>query len=302
MEPIVLYSCTFARDLKRAQRLVQSVAAHNADKLAFYMSVPRTEVDLFRAQMPAGAVEVLSEDDILAANPAMDLKRVHAMKGNLRQQVIKSEFWRLGRAENYLVLDADCVFIRDFGRKDFLADGQVPYSIVHEGRDLLQFTSRFGPHRVRDEFIADRTRVMREMGRDGVVYDYGYAPFLWSRRVWSDLAEKFLEPRGETLADAIERCPSEFTWYGEALMKYRSIALWPRDQLFRHYHYEHQLWLDRRLGITEAMLAKDYLGVVYQSNWETWTEFGPSKKSLASRVARSVKRAARKTFFLARGR
>jgi hypothetical protein len=302
MEPIVLYCCTFSRDLTRARRLAASVSAHNKEKIPFYLSVPRDEVELFTSSLAGHAVNVFSEEEILAANGALDRARVYAMKGNLRQQVIKSEFWRLGRAENYLVLDADCVFIRDFGRKDFLADGNVPYSVVHEGRDLLQATARSGPQRVRGEFLADRTGVMRAMGREGVVYDYGYAPFLWSRRVWSDLAERYLAPRGETFVDLVERCPSEFTWYGESLMKYRSIPLWPREQLFRHYHYEHQYWLDRKLGITEEILARDYLGVVYQSNWETWTEFGPSKKSLASRLARSVKRAVKKAAFRMRGK
>jgi hypothetical protein len=302
MESIVLYSCTFSRDLKRAQRMAASIKRHNREKIPFYLSVPRGEVELFKSSLAGHDVEVFAEEEILASNPALDTARVYEMKGNLRQQVIKSEFWRLGRAENYLVLDADCVFIRDFGRKDFLADGDVPYSVVHEGRELLQAAARSGPKRVREEFLADRTAVMREMGREGVVYDHGYAPFLWSRRVWSDLAEQYLAPRGENFADLVERCPSEFTWYGEALMKYRSIPLWPRGELFRHYHYEHQYWLDRKLGVTEEMLARDYLGVVYQSNWETWTEAGAGSKSLVSRLARSIKRAAKKIAFDVRGR
>jgi hypothetical protein len=302
MEPIVLYCCTFSRDLTRTRRLVESVTAHNKEKIPFHLSVPRADLDLFKSTLAGQAVKVFNEEDILAANPALDRARIYAMKGGLRQQVIKSEFWRLGLAENYLVLDADCVFIRDFGRKDFLADGHVPYSVVHEGRDLLQATARYGPHRVRGEFLADRTAVMRAMGREGLVYDYGYAPFLWSRRVWSDLADQYLAPRGASFADLVERCPSEFTWYGEALMKYRSIPLWPREQLFRHYHYEHQYWLDRKLGLTQHLLARDYLGVVYQSNWETWTAFGPSRKSLASRLARSAKRAAKKLSFRIRSR
>jgi hypothetical protein len=56
------------------------------------------------------------------------------------------------------------------------------------------------------------------------------------------------------------------------------------------------------LGMTPKILARDYLGVVYQSNWETWTEYGPSRKSLPSRVARSLKRVAKKMQFLSRAR
>jgi uncharacterized protein DUF6492 len=302
MDPIVLHCCTYARDVLRAKRLLESVALHNKEAIACYVSVPRRDLELFRTHLPAGVAELLCEEDTLAANPALSVARFHALPGGRQQQIIKSEFWRLGLAENYLALDADCVFIRDFGRADFLAEANVPYSVVHEGRNLLQATARFGPQRARGEFTVDRTNIMREMGREGVVYDYGYAPFLWSRRVWQDLDRKFMAPQGKTLIDLIAMHPSEFTWYGEALMKFRAIPLWPREELFRHYHYEHQYWLDRMLGMTPKILARDYLGVVYQSNWETWTEYGPSRKSLPSRVARSLKRVAKKMQFLSRAR
>jgi hypothetical protein len=277
--------------------MVESVAKHNVERLPFFLSVPRHDLDLFRSSMPTDVVEIFCEEDILACNSQQNIEQVYALRGGLQQQIIKSEFWRLNLCENYLVLDSDCVFIRDFGTADFLVDSTTPYSIVHEGRDLLQTTARFGPNRVREEFLQDRRPIMQALGRDAITYDFGYAPFLWSRRVWNDLAEQYLAPQGKVLMDAILQCQSEFTWYGESLLKFRSIAIWPREQLFRHYHYEHQYWLDQSLGITTDILAKDYLGVVYQSNWETWTEFGPSSKSVASRTARSFKRLAKKTAF-----
>jgi hypothetical protein len=293
MQPIVLYCCTLARDAVRARRMAESVARHNRDNLALYLSAPRADMELFRQKLGSLA-QVICEEEILTANPAQDLARVYALRGLVQQQIIKAEFWRLGLSENTLVVDSDCKFVRDFTRADFLAEPNVPYSVIHEGKELLQFTAVHGPKRVRSEFLQDRVPIMREMGRDGVVYDYGYAPFLWSRRVWSDLAEKHLAPRGETLADAIARRQSEFTWYGESLLRFQSIPIHRRDELFKHYHYEHQYWTDVKLGVTEETIARDYLGVVYQSNWETWTEFGAPTKSLPSRAARSVKRAMRR--------
>ncbi|MBC8022026.1 MAG: hypothetical protein H7Y14_02830 [Burkholderiales bacterium] len=299
MQPIALYCCSYARDAVRAQRMVESVARHNRDGIALYVSAPRADVELFRQKLGSQA-QVLCEEGILAANPATDVARVNALRGLLRQQIVKSEFWRLGICENTIVLDSDCKFVRDFTRADFLAEPGVPYSVIHEGKDLLQFAEVHGPQRVRSEFLQDRLPIMGEMGRDGVVYDYGYAPYLWSRRVWSDLAEKHLAPRGETLADAIVRHQSELTWYGEALLRFRSIPIHPRGPFFRMYHYEHQYWTDVKLGVTEETIARDYLGVVYQSNWETWTEFGTPTKRWPSRVARSVKREVRRLLHSAR--
>ena len=290
MEPIVLYCCSYEPDLARALRLAESVARHNRDNLALYVSTPKGEEQAFRNRLGSLAT-VFCRDDILAANPAIDRGRVEALPGIVQQQIIKSEFWRLGIAANAVVIDSDAKFIRDFSRTDFLAEPDVPYTVMHQGRDLLQFVALHGPARARDEFVKDRAPIMREMGREGVIYDFGYSPYLWSARVWRDLAEKHLAPRGETFVDAVLRYPSEFTWYGEALLRFRSIPLYPRVQMFRFYHYEHQFWNDRDAGISEEVLAGDYFGVVYQSNWETWMQFGRPSKSLPSRVARSVKRA-----------
>src|SRR5258705_8881467 len=153
------------------------------------------------------------------------------------------------------------MFSRDCARADFLADANVPYPVMHDGRDVLEFTGRYGRKGVRREFLECREPIVREIGREGVVHDYGYAPYVWSRHVWNDLDEKHLAPRRETLAEAIDRAPSEFTWYGEALLRFRSIPVHARGEYFRFYHYEHQHWLDRRPRITEEALAKNWLGV-----------------------------------------
>jgi hypothetical protein len=293
MEPLALYCCSYARDVSRAQRMAESVARHGRDGIALYVSAPRADLALFRDRLGALAT-VLCRDEILAANPRINAARVHAMPGIVQQQVIKAEFWRLAIAQTCVVLDSDCKFIRDFSDADFIDGGGTPCTVMHDGRELLQFTARHGPRRVTREFLKDRLPIMREMGRNGPVRDFGYAPYVWNRRVWSDLDEKYLAPRGETIADAIARHPSEFTWYGEALLRFQGIPVRARGELFRFYHYEHQYWMDRRRGIGERELARDYLGVAYQSNWETWTDYGPARKSLPSRVARTVKRAVRR--------
>jgi len=135
------------------------------------------------------------------------------------------------------------------------------------------------------------------LGRKGVTYDFGYAPFLWSGKVWESLDTNYLTPNGMNFLDAVLLCGSEFTWYGESLINFRAIPIYPREQLFMHYHYEHQLWAHQVLGLKEELLAHDYLGVVYQSNWESWGDYGPSNKSIPSRVWRSIKRVLKKTQF-----
>jgi len=293
----VLYCCTFRKDLKRTVKLAQSIERHNKTRIPFYISVPKGDVILFRESLKDFDVIVFDEKDIFQANPKLNIQKLYEIRGGLRQQVIKSEFWRLGISENYLVLDADCIFIRDFGESDFIVMDDVPYSIIHEGRDLLQATERFGPKKIRQHFLADREPIKAALGRSGVTYDFGYAPFLWNRKVWDSLDWNYLTPNGMNFLDAVLLCGSEFTWYGESLINFRAIPIYPREQLFKHYHYEHQLWADQIIGYKEKLLAHDYMGVVYQSNWESWGDYGPSNKSILSRVWRSIRRVLKKTQF-----
>jgi hypothetical protein len=293
----VLYCCTFRKDLLRTVKLAKSIREHNKNKIPFYISVPADDVELFKKYLKEFDVIIFDEKDIFGSNPKLDVQKLYSIRGGLRQQVIKSEFWRLGISKNYLVLDSDCIFIRDFDESDFLFKDDVPYSIIHEGRDLLQATERFGPKKIRQHFLEDREPIKAALNRAGVTYDFGYAPFLWSGKVWESLDANYLTPNGMNFLDAVLLCGSEFTWYGESLINFRAIPIYPREQLFKHYHYEHQLWADQVLGYKESLLAHDYLGVVYQSNWESWGDFGPSNKSLSSRVWRTVKRALKKTQF-----
>jgi hypothetical protein len=49
----------------------------------------------------------------------------------------------------------------------------------------------------------------------------------------------------------------------------------------------------RRLGETEAKVAKHYMGIIYQSAWESELNFGASQKSLPSRALKRLKRLVR---------
>jgi hypothetical protein len=89
--------------------------------------------------------------------------------------------------------------------------------------------------------------------------------------------------------DAMVLYPSEMRWYGEALLKYRSIELWPVETLFRCYHYEDQFHEAQKAGETDAVLSSTYLGICSQSNWNKELDHGKDRKGLLSRLARTIK-------------
>jgi hypothetical protein len=62
------------------------------------------------------------------------------------------------------------------------------------------------------------------------------------------------------------------------------------EPLFRIYHYDWQYYLSRRLGETREKLKQNFIGVIYQSTWQSELDFGASSKPLPSRVLRKIKR------------
>jgi len=255
----------------RAQRLALSIQKFNDDEIPFYVSVPEADMPLFREHLAGLKVTFICDEEIISANPKHNLEHIRLMPGTLSQQVVKSEFWRLGLSENYVCLDSDNEFIRKFYKTYFLASDGHPYTVITEGKEFLEFSARYHLPKVPVNFQKDSRQVQELFGRSGRVYSFGIPPLVWSNKVWMSLEEGVLIPRNQSFADLIIQCPHELRLYGEALLKYRPIPLWPCEDIFKNYLYQSQFFYDRKRGITVEMLSKNYLGIVRQSNWEANT-------------------------------
>lgn len=290
MKDIVLYCKSYHRDVRRAARLAESVRRFNPHNLPFYLSCPATDLPLFKNIIGNEGVIFLEDEKIIAANSSLDQKAINDLPGVVSQQIVKSEFWRLGICENYLCLDSDSYFIRDLGKEDFLTPAGVPYTVMNDSMELRLFGALHQHAKIARNIDSDCRAVMEIFGRTGRQYEFGPLPVVWSRRVWADLAEKFLEPRGMNFYDAMKLFPSEMRWYGEALLKFRSVELWPVETLFRCYHYEQQYREAKRSGENDELLSQIFLGVCVQSAWDKEMEYGYKKRSLLSGFARAFKR------------
>ena len=102
-------------------------------------------------------------------------------------------------------------------------------------------------------------------------------------------AEMHFELRGMNFLDATKPFPSELRWYGEALLKFRSIELWPVETLFRCYHCEQQSLDAKKTGESDETLSQIYLGVCSQSNWDKELDQGQNEKGLLSNIVRTIK-------------
>lgn len=290
MTPLVLYCKSYITDLKRVVRLAQSIQKYNCDSLPFYVSVPQVDLPLFREHLVGMGVELLADEEIIQASPRIDLDQVHQMHGSVSQQIVKSEFWRLGRSEAYLCLDSDALFIRPFNLADFITPNGIPYTVMDEAHELLEDALRYRKDRVIQEFVKESDQVQRLFQRVGRRYNFGPFPLVWHRAVWESLETHYLQPKGMSFADAITQVPIESRWYGEALLAYQAVPLYPCQAIFKVYHYAWQLDKDRRAGVGTRELVQFYSGVIYQSAWERGMDWPSEGGSRLSWVARRLRR------------
>jgi hypothetical protein len=235
-------------------------------------------------------VNLLADEDILKSSPRVDAAQVRNMPGSVSQQVVKSEFWRMGFSTAYLCLDSDAVFIRPFGVADFMTTQGTPYTMVDEAHDLLEGALQRGRERVVTAFIAEAGQVQTLFQRNGRRYSFGPFPLVWHRAVWESLDLQYLQPHGMSFADAIALAPIESRWYGEALLAYQAVPLMPCQALFKVYHYAWQFDQEQRAGIRKEQLVDLYCGVIYQSAWEREMDWPEEGGNTLSRLGRRMRR------------
>jgi hypothetical protein len=290
MSPLALYCKSYSTDLRRVVRLMQSIERFNKSRIPVYISVPEAELALFGEHLGTTSAQLISDESILQSSPRLNLDLVIGMHGAAAQQVVKSEFWRLGLADAYVCLDSDAVFIRPFDSDDFLAPDGYPYTVLDEAHDLLEGAMQHDRARIVDNFMREAALMQQTFGRGGRRYSFGPFPVVWHRKVWESLDSNYLQPRTMSFADAIVQTPIESRWYGESLLAYQAIPLHPCQALFKVYHYAWQLDQDTRQGITQKQLAALYCGVIYQSAWEREMDWPMEGGNWLSRFGRRLRR------------
>ena len=290
MRSLSLYCKSFRIDLKRVIRLAESVSIHNKDKLNFFVSVPDTDLELFREHLADLPVTLIADEEIISSNPSFDATAFSLLPGHLGQQIVKSEFWRLNPSDAYLCLDSDSIFIRDFHATDYLNSEGTPYSVISEAHELQLDALARKKNQILRNFRREAALVQALFQREGRTYSFGPMPMVWHKAVWQSLEDAYLKPHRMNFMDAIQAAPLESRWYGEALLKFRAIRLLPCEPFFKVYHYAWQLDQDRRRGLHNEQLAQLYSGVIYQSSWERNMDWPNEGGGQLSRFARHLKR------------
>ena len=129
---------TCKKDFKYAFRFLKSYTRYNRDNIPLYIVMGRREMQVFREiyRYKDDNVSYIEEEK---CPYLLEKKSVKGLsKEYLNQEIIKLWFWETQIAENYLCVDSDAVFIRDFYISDFMYDDSTPYSVLCEDKDLKQ--------------------------------------------------------------------------------------------------------------------------------------------------------------------
>ncbi len=268
MDKLVLFCKSYGPDMLRARRMAESVALYNADRLPLYISVPASDLPAFRECFGAIPCRFVTDEEVVAAGAQVNGPLPPSFPGHLLQQLVKLEFWRLGACENYLWLDSDGYFIREFRASDFFATDGTLLTVMNDGREFRDYARKHHRPRLIEDFERLSRKNQAMFGRNGVCHDFGPCPVLWSCRVLAGLANDWLQPRYRTIVDGLLQSQSEIVLYGEYLLSSRAIPLHPIEPLFKVFHYPEQFFEAQAMGEWDHTYAvQGYFGVILQSNW-----------------------------------
>lgn len=262
MTELALLIKSYKDDFEYAQRLVNSINAHNADLLPVYIVVPDADIPQFNV-FTSPHISVLSEN--LFEKHLVHTETAGFRSGYINQEIIKLAFWELGLCDNYFCVDSDAEFIRDFHRTDFMAQPGVPITFLTEDRELITEPGYFVDTWQSRMKSLEKIRV--EVGYQGrwLLTVHGHAVF--STKVLKSFVTDFLQPRHWDYKDALAISPYEPTWYNTWLLHTGVIEIVPREPIVKTFHNSTQ-HLDYLLReVDTADLARGYVAVVINSNY-----------------------------------
>jgi len=257
MDNLVFLFKSHAPHVHYTKQLIETTAKHNKDNIPVYLSIPKHQEQLFKDVIGTDGYNMIFDEDVIQDT-------VH--QNWFTQQLVKMKFSETELCENYLWVDGDSYFIKDFYYDDFMYTNEIPYTTIHENKDLFQWMATKGTLLldVLRSYKEDRDKVRNVFDRTGKYYDWT-CPNLWSVKVLKHFKEYYLEPNNLTYQQLLSHVPGELIWYGEYLLSTQVIPIIPCESWFKPFHYLQQMVDCKNQGNTEDTLAMNYLGIVMPS-------------------------------------
>jgi hypothetical protein len=203
--------------------------------------------------------------------------------GYINQQVLKLAFHRLGIADNYMCLDSDALFIRDFGVDDFFHPDGLPYQVLVEDRFLKSDPDYFKTHwQARSKKLDEIAKALGVEDAKSLKSCHGFQ--ILQSKVLKRFEVDFLSARGLDLLEILTRFSYEFTWYNYYLQMTEPV-IHEIEPLFHYFHSGKQLVKSQLYSETNTDFSKGYIGIVVNGNFQ---HFGRPASLDANRISNAA--------------
>lgn len=258
----VVFCKTYRNDLKNFKRMIKSFNKYNAQNLLMIVSVPEADLEVFKGFQ----TEIISiiTDESYAKKYFTSEKHGGLSIGYVNQEICKLAFWESGLAENYLCVDSDAQFIRDFFVEDFMFDEKTPYTILVMDKDLSVEKHYQAYWNTRQRLIE---KIYDEVGLKDKRYRTCHNMQVFNSNVLKSLKEDFMNKKNYSYKDLIKISPFEFTWYNAWFQKCQLVPEYAVEPYFKMFHYRIEYIISRLKGLTLNDYARAYVGICMNGNW-----------------------------------
>lgn len=270
-----MYCKSYSGDYDAVKQMLGSFHQYNITKIHMYLSVPESELEIFR-EFETDTVTIISDESYAGKYMAMEPINNFAI-GYMNQEICKLNFWRTKLCDNYLVVDSDAVFIRNFCTADFMADEKTPYTVLVQDKDL-----NIEPEY--QEFWDQRQEAIQKIymavGLDDRRYRTCHNMQIMNAKVLKSLYTDFMLPNKYNYCDLMKIAPFEFTWYNAWFQKCGIIPEIQIEPLFKMFHIPFQYNICRVSNINISDMTRSYVGIVLNGNWAGTAKYkNPDKAS-----------------------
>lgn len=253
---------SFSGDFLFSKRLIESFNKYNVDRLKLCIVVPQADISQFSV-LKSSNIELISEEGLC---PELVSEPINGIRpGYVNQEIVKLYFWKAGLFQNYMCLDSDGVFLKNFTQKDFMYDQNIPFSILVEDMDLVIDPEYYREHWQGREEALKAIKTFLDFTDPRILTCHGFAIF--NCAVLESMQEKLLRPLKLQYKDLIAISPYEFSWYNFWLQKDRTIPIYQKEPLFKYIHSKNQHMELILKGVSASDMARGYLGIVVNSNY-----------------------------------
>lgn len=264
-----MYLKTYSEDFSRCKsRMIESFNRYNAENIRLYVSVPENDMELFK-QFESDTIKIIT-DESYAKNYFTDESYFGLSEGYINQEICKLSFWETNLAENYLCVDSDVEFIRNFYVSDFMADENTPYTILVQDKDLAIERHYHGFWLHRFDLIK---KIYDEVDLDDRRYRTCHGMQVLNSKVLKSLKEDFMSVKngdggGYSYKDLIKISPYEFTWYNCWFQKCKLVRECAVEPFFKTFHMRIEYIISRFKNLRLEDYAYSYVGIILNGNWE----------------------------------